>query len=308
MALYHQVYQLKRNPCEIPCPEDTSEETLIEILEMLKAHLQHRWGSAQLEEPRGRSVGTRITSMPAQVKFHAQTQMTCDNFGHSWDRQQESWEEALWVVRDAHCWVLAVVAMLEGHIECWAILSLMGGTEAKGKQAATSSQEVGGTQEAKAIQGAIEGLHQLVPKDSGCIPSRRLHWGCSQEVGGFTQPHATQEVGHLWGRPFKLWCGDNPKDHGWVTGHIDRWFLGSTGQIGCSLKRETSGDCPYWTPKWRNFWVERRQKMTLLCRSSHPNSPLTITMNGLHGEQSRLQCPPCGPNWQAPQAKEISAT
>ena len=42
MALYHQVYQLKRDPCEISCSEDTAEETLIEILEMLKAHLWHR--------------------------------------------------------------------------------------------------------------------------------------------------------------------------------------------------------------------------------------------------------------------------
>ena len=81
MASYHQVYQLKRNP-EVPCSKDTAEETLIEILEMLKACLQHRWGPTQLEEPRGRSVGTRTTRTPAQAEFHIQTQVTCDHFGH----------------------------------------------------------------------------------------------------------------------------------------------------------------------------------------------------------------------------------
>ena len=117
MALYHQVYQLKRNLGEVPCSEDTAEETDIEILEMLKACLWHRWGPAQPEELRGRSVGTRTTRMPAQVEFHAQTQATCDHLGHFQDRQQESREEALRVARDAHCWALAMVAILEGHIE-----------------------------------------------------------------------------------------------------------------------------------------------------------------------------------------------
>ena len=51
------------------------------------------------------------------MEFHAQVLATYDQFGHFQDRQQESWEEALRVARDAHCWVLATVAMLEGHIE-----------------------------------------------------------------------------------------------------------------------------------------------------------------------------------------------
>ena len=117
MALYHQVYQLKRDLGEIPCSEDTAEETFIQTLEMLKAHLWHRWGSTQAEELRGRYAGTRTTRTSTQVEFHTQTQVTCDHFGHFQDRQQDSREEALRVVRDAHCWVLAVVAMLEGHIE-----------------------------------------------------------------------------------------------------------------------------------------------------------------------------------------------
>ena len=49
MALCHQVYQLKRNPGLVPCSEDAAEETCIEILEMLKEHLQCRWGPTKLE-------------------------------------------------------------------------------------------------------------------------------------------------------------------------------------------------------------------------------------------------------------------
>ena len=79
---------------------------------MLKEHLWHRQGSAQLEEPRWRTPRT-----PAEVEFYAQTQATYNHFGHLWDWQQESQEEALRVVKEAHCWALATVAMLEGHIE-----------------------------------------------------------------------------------------------------------------------------------------------------------------------------------------------
>ena len=49
MPLDHQVYQLKRNPREVPCSEDTMEEIFLEILEMLKDHLWQRWGPTQLE-------------------------------------------------------------------------------------------------------------------------------------------------------------------------------------------------------------------------------------------------------------------
>ena len=82
MGIYHQVYQLKRNP-EVPCSPDTAEETHIEILEMpLKKCLWHRWGPAQPEEPGGRSASTRTTRMPAQAELHAQMQVTYDHFGH----------------------------------------------------------------------------------------------------------------------------------------------------------------------------------------------------------------------------------
>ena len=117
MGIYHQVYQLKREPRDVPCPQDMAEETHIEILETLKECLKCMWGPAQHEELRGRSMGTRITRMPAQVEFHAETQATYDHFGHLWDRQQESWEEALMVARDTHHWVLAAAAMIVGHIE-----------------------------------------------------------------------------------------------------------------------------------------------------------------------------------------------
>ena len=49
MALYHQVYQLKRNLGEVPCSKDTAEETCEEIFEMLKECLWHRQGPAQLD-------------------------------------------------------------------------------------------------------------------------------------------------------------------------------------------------------------------------------------------------------------------
>ena len=46
MGLYHEVYQLKRNPWS----QEMAEKIHPEILEMLKEHLQHRWGPTLLEE------------------------------------------------------------------------------------------------------------------------------------------------------------------------------------------------------------------------------------------------------------------
>ena len=86
MALYHQVYQLKRNPREVPCSENTAEETSMEILEMLKGHLWYRWGPTQPE----RELRWRTSRMPAQTEFHNQAQAAYDHFGQLWDRQQES--------------------------------------------------------------------------------------------------------------------------------------------------------------------------------------------------------------------------
>ena len=113
MGLYHQVYQLKRSPGEVPCSEEIAEEICIEILEMLKEHLQHREGPATQPEE---ELRWRTSRMPVQAEFHDQMQVTYDHFGHFRSMQQESWEEALRVARDAHC-LLAAAAMLEGHIE-----------------------------------------------------------------------------------------------------------------------------------------------------------------------------------------------
>ena len=161
-----------------------AEETCIEILEMLKECLQCRQGPLQLEEPRGRSMGTRTTRMPAQAKFHAQTQVTYDHFGHLWDRQQESWKEALRVARDAQHWALAMVAMLEGHIE-------------------HLSHSVSHGQHSS--QGQLASHQQS--RNRGCSRSRRScrgyplagrpPWGCCKEVDTFSHPCATQKVGHF---------------------------------------------------------------------------------------------------------------
>ena len=88
------------------------EEAHIEILETLKEHLQHRWGSAQLEEPRW-----RIPRMHAEAEYYAQMQAACDHFGSYWAWQQQSRENALRVAREAHCWAQAIVVMWKGHIE-----------------------------------------------------------------------------------------------------------------------------------------------------------------------------------------------
>ena len=56
---------------------------------------------------------------------------------------------------------------------------------ARGNWAVTSSQEVEGTPEVKAIQGAAEGLNWLVPKHG--LPSGRPHWGVLPR-DGWTHP------------------------------------------------------------------------------------------------------------------------
>ena len=154
MTLYYQVYQLKRSPREVPCLEDTVEETCMEILETLKEHLWHRQSCTQPESKHRQ----RISRTPAQVKFHTQMQAMYDHFGQLRNRQQESWEEALWIVRDAHCQALATVAMLEGHIE-------------QLNCSFSCGQEVEGAQEPEAIQGAAQEIHQpkamlgMLPRD-----------------------------------------------------------------------------------------------------------------------------------------------
>ena len=125
---------------------------------MLKACCQHRWGPALPEEQRGRSVGIRTTRMPAQVEFHGQTQVTCDHFGHFQDRQQESQEEAQRVARDAHHQALAMVAMLEGHIECLSCSVSCGWHGSQGQLGScTGSQEVEDVLGVEGVGGAAGG-------------------------------------------------------------------------------------------------------------------------------------------------------
>ena len=109
LALYQEVYQLKRAPGEVQCSDNMAEETHIEILEAL----WHRWGPTQLE----REIRRDTPRMPAQVEFHTQVQATYDYFGCHCRRQQESQEEALQLVRDYHHQALATAAVLEGHTE-----------------------------------------------------------------------------------------------------------------------------------------------------------------------------------------------
>ena len=115
LALYQEVFQLKRNPGEIQYSEKMAEETHIKILETLKEHLWCRWGSTQLEEPRWRTPRTH-----AEAEYYAQMQVACDHFSFYWAQQQQSREKVLRVV------ILAV----------------------------TSTQEAGSTQTAGAAPGA----------------------------------------------------------------------------------------------------------------------------------------------------------
>ena len=88
------------------------EEICLEILEMLKECLWHRWGPVLPDEKwRQAPTSIRTTRTPAQAEFHAQMQATYQNM---W---QESCEKALVRAQDAHCQVLTAAAMLEGHIE-----------------------------------------------------------------------------------------------------------------------------------------------------------------------------------------------
>ena len=52
LVLYQEVFQLNWDPGGVQCSTGAAEEAHTEILEALKAHLQHRQGSFWLEEPR----------------------------------------------------------------------------------------------------------------------------------------------------------------------------------------------------------------------------------------------------------------
>ena len=102
---------VKEGPLGSPVLRRCSGRDCIEILEALKTHLWCRWDSAQSEEPR------QTPRMQVEAEYYSQMQVTCDHFSSFQMWQQQSREEALRVAREAHCWVLATVAMLKGHIE-----------------------------------------------------------------------------------------------------------------------------------------------------------------------------------------------
>ena len=109
--LYQEVYQLKRTIGLVPGDEEVADWIHQEVLNSLKECIQHRQSPAQPEEPLGHR-----SRKSAQAEFHSRKKVTWDHFDHYWDRQEESWEEALRVARDAHHQALVVATLLEGHI------------------------------------------------------------------------------------------------------------------------------------------------------------------------------------------------
>ena len=158
-------YQLKRGSGKVQCSENMAEETCIEILETLKEHLQHRWGSAQLEETRHRTP-----RMHAKVEYYTQMQVACDHFSSYQGRQQQSREEALRVAREAHCQALAAAAMLKEYIEY--LDHSMGHTGASDTPPVASAQEADSTREADPMPGAGVGIAE----------GRWLHWQTTQRT------------------------------------------------------------------------------------------------------------------------------
>ena len=75
LALYQEVYQLKREPAGVQCTEDMVGETHIEILEVIKACLQHRWSSYPPVEPR------QIPRTSGEAQLHPYEQPSHGHFG-----------------------------------------------------------------------------------------------------------------------------------------------------------------------------------------------------------------------------------
>ena len=112
LALYHEVYQLKRAPRTVQGDLEATEETHQEILASLKEHFQCRQCPTQPEEQEQGLAGTSRSDPWSD--FHQRMQVTYDHFQ---SRQQESCKEALRVVRNAHHQALAAAALLDGHIK-----------------------------------------------------------------------------------------------------------------------------------------------------------------------------------------------
>ena len=191
IALYHEVYQLKRSPGEVPCSADAMEETHMEILEALRECLWCRQGPAQPE----RETRWDTSRIPAQVEFHAQVQATYDYFRCHHSRQCESWEEALWVARDYHHKALATVAMQEGHIE-WLSCSITQGQHGSQRQLG-SHQQSGSRRHSRSHSCSRSHRRCPLAGSQGETPLQKTPLGMHPGGGWLPQPCATEEIGRL---------------------------------------------------------------------------------------------------------------
>ena len=132
--------------------------------------------------------------MPAQVEFCTQAHVTYDYFGHHCSREQESQEEALWLVRDFHCQALATAAMLEGHIEQLSH-SISWGHHGSQRQSCRHWWSRSRRHSRSDSHSRIHKKMSASQSPRTDTPIGRLPWGCSQEVGGTPQLCMTQEVG-----------------------------------------------------------------------------------------------------------------
>ena len=185
LGLYHQVYQLKRNPGEVPCSHDMSQEIHIEILEMLKEGFQHRWGPALLEEEwRQATTNIRNTRTLVQAEFRARVQVTYDDLRN---RHHDTCQEALAVMWDAHHQALAEAVLLEGHIER---LSCSISHGHSGSHICSGS----------CWQSWSQGLSRSHTKHPLASPQAHIPpaEGHTGDAVILNQPHATQKAGHFW--------------------------------------------------------------------------------------------------------------
>ena len=93
LALYQEVHWLGREPGEVQFTEDIARKAHNEILEAIRTHLQCRWSSSQLTEPR------QIPRMLGEAQYHPYMHPSCDHFDFNQARR-----EALRETRETHCW------------------------------------------------------------------------------------------------------------------------------------------------------------------------------------------------------------
>ena len=173
LGLYHQVYQLKRNPGEVPCSHDTEQEIHIEILETLKEHLWHRWGPALPgEEWRQATTSIRNTRTPAQAEFHARAKVTYNDFRNC---HHDTFQEALAVAWDIHCQALVAAVLLEGHIErlsCSISCEHSGGHRHLGSHQQLQSLGLSRS----CTRHLLAGPQALIPPVEGCTGDPAKRW------------------------------------------------------------------------------------------------------------------------------------